>query len=396
MTITPAVPALTRTFGSSAAPTALLIHGFLDDTNAWNDALSAIGDRINTVRYDLPGFGTRVDEVSDPTGLSLDDLIAEATAVLHSLPDPVIVVGHSLGSQIAQAIADAHPESVQALVLLTPLPLNGSHLPEESISALRHLGGSRDAQRAARSSASPALSDQQLDRLTHAGNAVRPDITNRYVDLFNNGTTTTAHAYPGPVRLIRGDADTFVTDQLVDAITTRYPRSTTAIINGGGHWLHIEQPRRVAEIIVETADLARDESANSGWRTAFSRQSAQSFAESFAEQVVLDATVLRAPVRGRHQVAAVMHAASAIYETLDFTAQTTDGDTSYLQWRATAFGGIPINGVTLLRRNADDQIFSAAIHHRPLDVAMRFSAELRDRLHHVIPADHFIGEDFEW
>ncbi|MBN3510471.1 nuclear transport factor 2 family protein [Mycolicibacterium septicum] len=131
---------------------------------------------------------------------------------------------------------------------------------------------------------------------------------------------------------------------------------------------------------------------SAGWRRAFAEQSRAGFAEAFADGVVLDATTLIEPVVGRDAVATVLGVASSIYEALEFTAETTDGSTSYVQWRATAFGGMAIRGITILDRDAEGRIVSAAIHHRPLGVVLRFSAEIRDRLAGVIPSTHFLQE----
>ncbi|UNC02781.1 nuclear transport factor 2 family protein [Mycolicibacterium boenickei] len=128
------------------------------------------------------------------------------------------------------------------------------------------------------------------------------------------------------------------------------------------------------------------------WRRAFAEQSQASFAEAFADGVVLDATTLAEPISGREAVAAVMATASSIYETLDFTAETTDGSTSYVQWRATAFGGMAIRGITILERDTEGHVVSAAIHHRPLGAVLRFSAEIRNRLAGVLPPTHFLKE----
>lgn len=130
----------------------------------------------------------------------------------------------------------------------------------------------------------------------------------------------------------------------------------------------------------------------SGWQDGFAQQSRATFADEFADDIVLDATTLTAPVQGRELVATVMATASSIYETLEFTESAHAGATSYLQWRATAFGGMKIRGVTILDRDADGKVTHAAIHHRPLPAVLRFSAELRDRLSGVVSAEHFIRE----
>ena len=51
---------ITRTPADTAgAPTALLIHGFLDDASVWDGLIEALGGEVDAVRYDLPGFGNR-------------------------------------------------------------------------------------------------------------------------------------------------------------------------------------------------------------------------------------------------------------------------------------------------------------------------------------------------
>src|ERR1700744_317116 len=127
-------------------------------------------------------------------------------------------------------------------------------------------------------------------------------------------------------------------------------------------------------------------------RRGLSSQSRSEFADQFADHIVLEATTLAKPVKGKHSVAAVLAAASSIYESLEFTAEAQRAKTTYLHWRATAFGGIQIDGVTVLERYGSGNIVAAAIHHRPLGPVLRFSAEIRDELVGVIPADCFLRE----
>ena len=129
----------------------------------------------------------------------------------------------------------------------------------------------------------------------------------------------------------------------------------------------------------------------SGWQDGFAQQSRTTFAAEFADDIVLDATALVTPIEGRELVAIVMATASSIYETLEFTDSAHAGSTSYLQWRETAFGGMEIRGVTILDRDGDGKVTGAAIHHRPLPMVLRFSAELRDRLSGVLSGEHFVA-----
>ena len=373
------------------APTLLFIHGFLDDATVWDAVIASLAGKVNSVRYDLPGFGVRSAAVTDPNRLSLQSLAAEAGEVLNEIDSRVIVVGQSLGTQIAELVAAKHADRVDGLVLLTPVPLGGTGLPEEAVAPFRSLAGDPDAQRAARSQLSPALAEEQLERLIGSGAPALPDVVARYVDIWNNGVSDAPATsdYTGPVLVICGDADGFVTKALVEEIVPRFPGAREKVIDRGGHWLHVEQPDIVAEMILEFSDEITNARTASGWRGSFADKSQDAFAAEFADDVVLDATTLATPVKGKQDVAQVLATASSIYESLEFTAEAHDGPTTYLQWKATAFGGTQIRGITILDRDASGKIVAAAIHHRPLGAVLRFSTEIGNRLAGAIPADHF-------
>lgn len=136
-----------------------------------------------------------------------------------------------------------------------------------------------------------------------------------------------------------------------------------------------------------------DEGAGSGWRGAFASKTPEDFAAAFSEDIVLEASVLATPVEGRDQVKATMTQASRVYESLEFVREATAGRQTYLEWEATAFGGIQIFGVTVLSKGADGRINHVAIHHRPLGAALKFSLELRERLDGTVDPSHFHSVD---
>jgi pimeloyl-ACP methyl ester carboxylesterase len=237
---------------TTGAPTLLLIHGFLDDATVWDGLICSLpGNAI--VRYDLPGFGKRSEAVEDACSASLESLAAEAGEIVSEIGGPVIVVGQSLGTQVAELVAAQHADRVCGLVLLTPVPLSGTQLPDEAVAPLRAVGG-HEAQRAVRVALSPHLSEEQLDRLVDIGAVVAPDVAAHYVDLWNNGVPGIAakSAYEGPVRIVRGEADGFVTEQMIDAISPRFSGGVDVeVITDGGHWVHVEYPDEVASMIRE-------------------------------------------------------------------------------------------------------------------------------------------------
>jgi pimeloyl-ACP methyl ester carboxylesterase len=248
--------AVTRTPPNSASvPTVLLIHGFLDDSTVWNGLVDYLGGEVATVRYDLPGFGTRTGSVEEARSATLESLAAEAGDLVEGIDGPVVVVGQSLGTQVAELVAAQHPGRVHGLVLLTPVPLGGTQLPDQVVAPFRALGGDRDAQRGLRAELSPNLGVEALDRLVEMGTPVAADVVAHYVDVWNRGEDAPATSeFDGPVLIIRGGADAFVTEELVDAVSPRFVQAEVKVIDKGGHWVHIEYPGTVATMILDFTD----------------------------------------------------------------------------------------------------------------------------------------------
>jgi esterase len=239
--------------GRVMTPTALFIHGFLDDATVWDGVIATLPDKVDVIQYDLPGSGTRSQAVADPASITLESLAAEAGDIVADIGAPVIVVGHSMGSQVAELVAASHADRVQGLVLVTPVPLGGTQLTAEVLAPFRALGGDTDAQRTLRSQVSPNLGANQLDRLVRIGGAVRPDVAARYADMWNEGVKNApaTSAFTGPVLIVRGGADAFVTEQLLAATTPRFVQPDVKVIDKGGHWVHAEYPETVATMILE-------------------------------------------------------------------------------------------------------------------------------------------------
>ena len=240
----------------AAAPTVLLIHGFLDDASVWDGLVECLGGEVSAVRYDLPGFGRRCGSVEEARGTTLESLAAEAGEIVEGIDGPVVAVGQSLGTQVAELVAAQHPDRVRGLVLLTPVPLGGTHLPNEVIAPFGALGGDRVAQRSMRGELSPNLGEQQLDRLADIGTPVAADVVSHYVHVWNDGVSNAPEtsAFSGPVLIIRGGADAFVTEQVINAVSARFVEADVKVIDKGGHWVHFEYPGAVATMILDFSD----------------------------------------------------------------------------------------------------------------------------------------------
>ena len=321
----------------------VFVHGFLDDQHVWDTTIAELTTPgIETVQLDLAGMGAR-HGAGRP--FTYHRFAADVTAVVDALGKPFVIAGHSMGAPIAELVATARPERALGMVLLTPVPLAGTR---------RWDAGSSDSAQTS--------------------------------------------AFTGPVLIVRGADDGFITEDLVSAaVSPRFASVEIVAIDGAAHWPHLERPSVVAaqldRFLTDTATDRRDDMARDvpavAWADAFAQKSAGAFGEAMAEDVVLEASVMRHPIEGRDRVMRVLGIASEIYESVVFTHEASNGPRTYLEWDVTAFGGLGLSGVTVLTTGQDGRIVHAAIHHRPLGAALRFSQELRERAAGVLDPRHF-------
>jgi len=228
----------------------VFIHGFLDDGSFWQSTIQALEARnLSSVTLDLPGMGKAAD---DPGSFSLDRLAQAVASVVDAVGRSTVLVGHSMGAQIAELVARMRPGQIAGLVLLTPVPLGGMALPEASATALRSLGGNHKGQRELRIQSSSHLTAADLDHAVEVGARVPPATVAALFDAWSGGHD--AGRVPSvvdvPVLIISGVDDPFVTRELVTTtIFPRFRRARSASISSAGHWPHLEQPVAVARAI---------------------------------------------------------------------------------------------------------------------------------------------------
>jgi pimeloyl-ACP methyl ester carboxylesterase len=102
----------------------VFVHGFSNDRFVWEDAVRALPDAWRPICYDLRGHGDSgwsVDCRYHPLDHARD--LAELCEAL-SLGRTVLV-GHSMGGNVAALFASRHPERVAALALLDAGPALG-------------------------------------------------------------------------------------------------------------------------------------------------------------------------------------------------------------------------------------------------------------------------------
>jgi pimeloyl-ACP methyl ester carboxylesterase len=109
-----------RRWGEASAPKIFLLHGFLDTSATWADVAVALAPRFQVLAPDLRGFG---ETQWTNTDYWFPDYVGDMDELARQLsPDePLRLVGHSMGAQVASLYAGLRPDRVQKLVILDGL-----------------------------------------------------------------------------------------------------------------------------------------------------------------------------------------------------------------------------------------------------------------------------------
>ncbi|HWQ11946.1 MAG TPA: alpha/beta fold hydrolase [Roseiflexaceae bacterium] len=111
-------PVYVQECGPPNGPLAVLIHGWASSSFTWKPVLPSLSRRYRCLAVDLPGFGQSPAPAAAPTIAGYADMVADI--IERATDRAALVLGHSMGGQIAATLALRHPLLVDRLVLLNP------------------------------------------------------------------------------------------------------------------------------------------------------------------------------------------------------------------------------------------------------------------------------------
>ncbi len=113
-----ATPRTAKLFATEAGSgrNVMLLHGWTADSHDWSWQLPALESRYRTVAVDLRGHGR--SEVMSAGGYDPDSYVADIEALISTKyrGERFVLVGHSMGGQIAARLAAKRPDLVDAVV----------------------------------------------------------------------------------------------------------------------------------------------------------------------------------------------------------------------------------------------------------------------------------------
>jgi len=226
----------------------LFVHGFQDDHRVWEPLLESLLARdFEIVRLDLAGMG---DRAGDPGPYTLERHAEDVASAVRALDKQVVLVGQSMGAQVVELAASRCPDRVDGLVLITPVPLAGTHMPAEVVAQFKSGGDPAQAPGEARKQLMVTVTQALVDRFSRSTALIRGEVVPQLVDAWDQGHADglAPTRFRGPVLVMSGAGDWFISAEVVaKAVEPRFPQAQRAVIAHSGHWPHAEQPAATAQ-----------------------------------------------------------------------------------------------------------------------------------------------------
>ena len=239
--------------GPADAPIIVFSNSLGTDFRVWDRLVDRLQGRYRMLRYDKRGHGL---SEATPAPYVMDDHVGDLIGLLDYLKlDKVVVCGLSVGGLIAQGLAARQPERMRAMILMdTAAKIGTAEMWNERISVIGK-GGIE------------ALADPIMERwLSAKFRAEKPEEALAWRNML---TRTPAEGYVGtsaairdtdltestariamPVLGIGGSEDGATPPDLVRGTIDLIEGARFELIEGAGHLPCVEDPDRVAGLIV--------------------------------------------------------------------------------------------------------------------------------------------------
>lgn len=232
--------------GEEGGEPIVLLHGLGDSWHSWELVLPHVPERYRVYALSLRGHGW---SDAPERGYAQEDFAADVSAFMQALKlRGVTLVGHSLGSFVAQVVAERDTGQLKRLVLIGSGPGGAANASVQT-----EIAGVLQAMR----------TNPRTARDFEAGTVARPVPATFFETMVASAAAVPAHVWAQvgaavhnpqtaaglssvkiPTLLIWGDRDALVLREDQDALLARLPNARLVVYPETGHSPHWEQTAR--------------------------------------------------------------------------------------------------------------------------------------------------------
>lgn len=238
--------------------TVVLVHGYMENLDIWDDLAGQLARQFRVVTLDLPGQGISQVKGAVHTMEFLADVLADV--LTHQGIERCFVVGHSMGGYVAEAFAVRYPERLQGIVLFHSTP--NADTPEKRANRLREIEliKADKMELIATMFAPQGFAEQNRRRMKEFIGEFEEMIIlsdRAGVIAILHGLMERAdqnemmRQLRAPQLFIFGRHDDFIPVDVAQALIVAHPQAAVAWLENSGHMGFLEEPARSLEILTE-------------------------------------------------------------------------------------------------------------------------------------------------
>ena len=238
--------------GNPAGRPLLLLHGFTDSSRVW----TILAPYLAGHRVLIPDQRGHGGSSAPRCCYAISDFTEDARLFLDAMGvERAAVVGHSLGSMVAQSLAADHPERVTRIVLIGStalVPVTRGNWLWTQIMALREpIAANTEFLRLWGPRSSPTPVDPALIPYYEPEIAATPPHVWRAVLRNLTDVPAARHAADvrAPVQILSGGRDELFTAEHHAALVAAYPRAEAHVFPALGHNLILERPAELGPVL---------------------------------------------------------------------------------------------------------------------------------------------------
>jgi pimeloyl-ACP methyl ester carboxylesterase len=250
----------------SGAPVVIL-HGLGGRSESWQPQYDGLAGRYRVIGWDAPGYNESSEMPQD------EPLIGDYVAVLTRFVDALglerfHLVGHSVGTVMAAAFHQAHPDRLLSLTLAEAVIGSGTTPREAQDAAIaarkrdfETLGAAEVARTRTPNSLSPNADPAVIRRaIGFAAKVQVPGHLKLFAALIRGHIFDYVTPLACPAMIVAGSDDRSAPADLVRQIADAYPGIRHHVIEGIGHQIAMEKPQEFLGLLrdfLASAEAAR-------------------------------------------------------------------------------------------------------------------------------------------
>ena len=236
--------------------TLLLLHGYLESLDVWEDFTRLLSNYFRVVAMDIPGHG--ISQVMGKVH-SMEFLADTVAGVLDELEiEKATIVGHSMGGYVALETLRRHPERLDGIVLLSSTPNPDSEQKradrEREITLVE--GGHKDllAQTAPKAGFAPTNLKRMADEVAFLEEQIYVTEAEGVAALLRGmmerkDSNELLKQSTLPQLFILGKQDGYIPLERAEEMVAAHPQAQVAWLEQSGHMGFFEEPEACAAAI---------------------------------------------------------------------------------------------------------------------------------------------------